>query len=81
MPLTYMNKSGIAVKHALQKFKVPLENVLIICDDMSLPFERLRLRPGGSHGGNNGLKSIIQLLQSKDFLDCEWELVVPLISG
>lgn len=67
MPVTYMNESGNAVVRLLDYYKVPLGNVLVICDDMDLPFGSLRLRPNGSSGGNNGLRSIAQSLKSEDF--------------
>lgn len=66
-PLTYMNNSGIAVSGLLNKFKVPLSNLLVILDDFNLPFGRLRLRADGSDGGHNGLASIIQQLGTRDF--------------
>jgi PTH1 family peptidyl-tRNA hydrolase len=53
-----MNLSGKAVRYWLQKEKIPVENSLIICDDINLPFGKLRLRPKGSDGGHNGLKDI-----------------------
>ncbi len=67
-PLTYMNGSGIAVKSACKAFKViDLEKILVIFDDMNLPFGTIRMRPGGSHGGQKGLLSIITALESSDF--------------
>lgn len=67
LPLTYMNKSGYAVRQALKYYNAQLSDVLVVCDDLNLPFCKLRLRPNGSDGGNNGLKSIISLLNSKNF--------------
>ena len=67
MPSTYMNLSGIAVASALKAKNIALGRVLIICDDLSLPFGKLRLKPNGSAGGHNGLKSIIEYLQSNQF--------------
>ena len=61
-PSTYMNLSGKAVVYWVQKLKVPLENVLIICDDLNLPFGTLRMRKEGSDGGHNGLKNIRECL-------------------
>ncbi len=58
-PLTYMNRSGIAVRQAANFYKVPLDNFLIIMDDLDLPFGTFRFRPGGTDGGNKGLRSII----------------------
>lgn len=61
-PNTYMNLSGKAVSYWMQKEKVGLEDVLIVVDDLALPFGSVRLRPQGSDGGHNGLKSINELL-------------------
>ncbi|MFA8434364.1 MAG: aminoacyl-tRNA hydrolase [Marinifilaceae bacterium] len=61
-PNTYMNLSGKAVNYWLQKEKIPVENMLIIVDDLALPFGTLRLRPKGSDAGHNGLKNINQIL-------------------
>jgi len=61
-PSTYMNLSGKAVSYWVQKLKLPLENVLVICDDLNLPFGTLRMRKEGSDGGHNGLKNINELL-------------------
>ena len=61
-PYTYMNLSGNAVRYRMQKEKIELENLLIVVDDMALPFGALRLKPGGSDAGHNGLKSIQEVL-------------------
>ncbi len=61
-PSTYMNLSGSAVRYWMQQKKVPLENVLIIVDDLALPFGSLRLKPEGSDAGHNGLKHIQETL-------------------
>ena len=66
-PTTYMNLSGKAVNYYLQSEKIELENVLIITDDLALPFGTLRMRTKGSDGGHNGLKHIIQTLNSATF--------------
>lgn len=67
-PLTFMNRSGIAVKAVLQKYEVSdLSRILIVCDDFNLPFGTLRLRPAGSHGGQKGLQSIISTLGTQEF--------------
>ena len=58
-PLTYMNCSGEAVRIFLNKYHFPLDRVIIIVDDLALPFGRIRLKPGGSSGGHKGLASII----------------------
>ena len=66
-PSTYMNLSGHAVRYWMQAEKVPLENVLVIVDDVALPFGSLRLRPGGSDAGHNGLKHIQETLGSQNY--------------
>ena len=64
MPTTFMNNSGLSVKRLADRTGTSLEDILIVCDDLSLPFGKLRLRPSGSAGGHNGLKSIIKDLGS-----------------
>jgi len=66
-PNTYMNLSGKAVKYWMDKENIPLENVLVITDDLNLPFGSIRIRPKGSDGGHNGLKSIQQVLGTADY--------------
>lgn len=66
-PNTYMNLSGKAVAYWLQHLKIPKENLLVIVDDIALPFGSLRLRPHGSAAGHNGLKNIEQLLGGQDY--------------
>ena len=61
-PNTYMNLSGKSVLPVKQFFKIELENVIVIHDDIDLPFGALRFKKGGGHGGHNGLKSIDELL-------------------
>ena len=61
-PSTYMNLSGNAVRYWMQVKKIPLENVLIVLDDLALPFGSLRLRPEGSDAGHNGLKHIQEII-------------------
>ncbi len=61
-PLTYMNDSGIAVRKLLARERVPLVDLLVVADDFALPFGKLRFRESGSHGGHNGLRSIIDEL-------------------
>ena len=60
-PTTYMNLSGRAVNYWLQQLKIPKENLLIVTDDISLPFGKIRIKPRGSAGGHNGLKNIEEL--------------------
>ena len=64
-PTTFMNNSGKAFKYWMDKEKVPLENTLTIVDELAIPLNRIRIRPGGSHGGHNGLKDI-QLVLGTD---------------
>lgn len=66
-PDTYMNLSGNAVKFWMQKENIPLENILIITDDLALPFGTLRLKGKGSDAGHNGLKSIQEMLQTQNY--------------
>lgn len=66
-PSTYMNLSGKAVRYWKDKLNIPIENILVIVDDIALPLGKIRLRISGSDGGHNGLKSIIELLQSQNF--------------
>lgn len=61
-PQTYMNDSGLAIRQALQWYKVPVDQSLVVYDDLDLPFGTLRIRPGGGSGGHNGLKSTIAQL-------------------
>ena len=63
-PSTYMNLSGKAVKYWMDKEKIALEHVLVIVDELALPLSKLRLRPGGSDAGHNGLSSIHESLQT-----------------
>lgn len=66
-PRTYMNNSGVSVGQLVRFYKVPLEKLLVVFDDVDLPFETLRLRASGSSGGQNGMKSIIEKLGSQEF--------------
>ncbi|UJH68675.1 aminoacyl-tRNA hydrolase [Allomuricauda sp. SCSIO 65647] len=66
-PSTYMNLSGKAVRYWMDKENIPLENVLIIADDINLPFGTLRLKIKGSDGGHNGLKDIQHILQTTTY--------------
>lgn len=63
-PNTYMNLSGKAVQYWMQKEAIPVENILIITDDLNLPFGTIRIRTKGSDGGHNGLKNIQLLLNT-----------------
>lgn len=66
-PSTYMNLSGKAVRYWLEVEKVDVENLLVVVDDIALPFGTLRMRQKGSAGGHNGLKSITELLGHEDY--------------
>ena len=66
-PSTYMNLSGKAVRYWMEQEKIPIEKVLIISDDIALPFGQLRMRKKGSAGGHNGLKNISELLGREDY--------------
>lgn len=66
-PTTFMNLSGKAVNHYIQTYKMPLENILVITDDLALDLGVIRLRSKGSHGGHNGLRNIEETLQSQQY--------------
>ena len=66
-PSTYMNLSGNAVRYWLQQEKVPIENLLVVVDDLSLPVGTIRLKPSGSAAGHNGLKHIAQMLGTEQY--------------
>jgi PTH1 family peptidyl-tRNA hydrolase len=66
-PNTYMNLSGKAVAYWLQELKIPKENLLVVVDDIALPYGTLRMRGKGSSAGHNGLKSIEELLGGPDY--------------
>ena len=66
-PSTYMNLSGNAVRYYLQKLPIPTDRLLVICDDINLPFGILRMRKNGSDGGHNGLKNIAECLETENY--------------
>ena len=66
-PSTYMNLSGKAVRYWMNELKVPVENLLVISDDLNIPFGTLRLRKNGSAGGHNGLTNITELIGTQDY--------------
>jgi len=66
-PQTYVNLSGTAVADLRRRHRVKLEDLVVVVDDLDLPLGRLRLRPGGSHGGHNGLRSIVDALGGDAF--------------
>ena len=67
LPTTYMNLSGKAVKYWMEKEGIPLENILVIVDDLALPIDQLRLRTAGSDAGHNGLRSLQDVLASTQY--------------
>src|SRR5579871_1319608 len=66
-PTTYMNLSGKAVKYWIEKENVRIENLMVIVDDKALPLSKLRIRPGGSDGGHNGLRSVQEFLGTTEY--------------
>lgn len=66
-PQTFMNLSGRAVSALVRFYNVPLTNLIIVTDDLNLPLGRLRLRANGSDGGHNGLKSVAQMLGTREY--------------
>jgi len=66
-PTTYMNLSGKAVNYWMKELKVPLENVLVIVDDIAIPFGKIRLKPKGSSAGHNGLRNIEALCGGQNY--------------
>jgi PTH1 family peptidyl-tRNA hydrolase len=67
-PQTFMNLSGRSVMQALQFYKLPLSQLIVVHDDLDLPFGAVRLKLGGGHGGHNGLRSIMEQLGKGDFI-------------
>ena len=66
-PTTFMNLSGKAVKYWLDKEKIELQNLLVVFDDIAIPLNKIRLRPGGSDAGHNGLKSLQESLGTSEY--------------
>lgn len=66
-PTTFMNLSGKAVKYWMDKEKIPLANLLVIVDDLALPLSKIRVKPSGSDAGHNGLKSLQEVLGTKEY--------------
>lgn len=66
-PSTFMNLSGMAVRYWMQQEKIDLENVLVVVDDLAIPFGELRLKSKGSDAGHNGLKNIAEILGTQDY--------------
>ena len=67
LPTTFMNLSGEAVRRCVDYFKVPLDHLIVVCDDVALPIGTIRMRPKGSCGGHNGLKSIEAHLNTEHY--------------
>lgn len=67
-PTTYMNLSGKALRYYMEVYKIPLENVLIVTDEIQLPQGKIRIKPKGSHGGHNGLRNIEEILHTQEFV-------------
>ncbi|NIQ93864.1 MAG: aminoacyl-tRNA hydrolase [Desulfuromonadales bacterium] len=68
LPQTYMNRSGISVKSAITSLGIQPGDLIVVHDEVDLPFGRVRVKNGGGHGGHNGLRSICDLLGSRDFI-------------
>ncbi|WP_207422169.1 aminoacyl-tRNA hydrolase [Desertivirga brevis] len=66
-PTTYMNLSGKAVNYWMQELKIPIENVLVLVDDLAIPFGAIRIKPKGSSAGHNGLKSIESVIGGQNY--------------
>lgn len=66
-PQTYMNLSGLSIVKLLDRYEIPIEDLIVLVDEAALPFGTLRIRPNGSAGGHNGLKSIIGAADSDEF--------------
>ena len=66
-PSTYMNLSGKAVRYWMNELKIPVENLIVLSDDLNIPFGTLRLRKNGSAGGHNGLTNINELIGTQDY--------------
>lgn len=66
-PSTYMNLSGNAVRYWAQKENIPVDHILVVVDDIALPFGAIRLKPSGSDAGHNGLKNIAQMLGTQNY--------------
>lgn len=80
-PRTYVNQSGHAVSALLKHVRLPPARMLVVCDDLDLPLGRLRLRPAGSHGGHNGLRSIVNAIGSSDFPRLRIGIGRPMLDG
>lgn len=68
LPRTYMNNSGLAVRSAVDKFKIPIDRILVVCDEYNFPLGRIHLKDSGGDGGHNGVASVIENLGASNFL-------------
>ena len=66
-PLTYMNNSGVVIPGLLNKFRIPSEKMIVICDNMDLPYGMCRIKKKGSGGGHNGLRSIDSIMEGRGY--------------
>jgi PTH1 family peptidyl-tRNA hydrolase len=80
-PRTFVNRSGHAVAALLRNFRIKPDEMLVICDDLDLPIGRLRLRPGGGHGGQKGLRSIVGTIGRRDFPRLRIGIGRPVVDG
>ncbi len=80
-PRTFVNRSGRAAAALLRNFQIKPDQMLVICDDLDLPAGRLRLRPGGGHGGQKGLRSIIGTIGSGGFPRLRIGIGRPVVDG
>ncbi|MCK4906700.1 MAG: aminoacyl-tRNA hydrolase [Spirochaetes bacterium] len=80
-PQTFMNQSGEAVLYMASFLKIHTSDIIVICDDINLDFGEIRIRPSGSDGGHNGLKSLISSLQTTEFPRIRMGVGLPLPSN
>ena len=66
-PSTYMNLSGNAIRYWTRELEIPTDNLMVVCDDLNLPFGTMRMRMSGSDGGHNGLKNIEELMETRNY--------------
>jgi PTH1 family peptidyl-tRNA hydrolase len=76
-PQTFMNLSGMAIRKLADYFRIDLENVIVVHDDLDLPFQTIRLKAGGGHGGHKGLISIMDHLGGREFLRVRFGIGKP----
>lgn len=67
LPMTYMNASGEAITEILESYDIPVEKIIVVCDEYNFPLGKIHLRQGGSDGGHNGMSSVIEELGSEEF--------------